>query len=231
MERFNQVSVKMKKGNYSNFTLDLKCRLLDLEFTESSISKQQKPVLSIQAIKQAITATKLMIDTLESSIIQMHNTRKPSDVKVTPTAHKNEHHTVVPPKDYEPKCIDTLYPVPHFERKLRSLAQLCQEPEDDEQQDRPKLTQNTATMIPLVFSIIEPQLQQTNERPTFANAITHDMYSEAIKSIQDMTCYLGKSSVVLDVDEEERSFVDPISSALTFGRTFMLNIDNPQPRE
>lgn len=228
MERFNQVSVKMKKGNYSNFILDLKCRLLDLEFTDSTMSSQSKPVLSKQAIKQAITATKLMIDTLESCISQMNNIRKPSIAKVAPNTHKVEH-VVAPPKDYKPKCIDTLYPVPHFERKLRSLAQLCQEPNEDVKS--PDLLQ-TATVIPLVLSIIEPQQQQqTEERPTFVNAIAHDMYAEAIQCIQDMTRYLGKSSVVLDVDEEESMFVDPVSSALTFGRTFMLNMDNPQPRE
>lgn len=291
MERFNEVSVKMKKGNFSNFTLDLKCRLLDLEYTESDISTQQKPALSIQAIKQAITATKLMIDTLDSSISQMNitsrtpttnsgsidiiteaavavgtandsitketissnsSTRSPS-----PTTEKKEY-TVDPPKDYKPKCIDSLYPVPHFERKLRSLAQLCQEPDEtaEEQQPttehhhmkKPSLTQKTAALIPLVFSIIEPQAQaqqqqqQENEstynnsnsisgRPTLAHAIKYDMYSEAIKSIQDMTHYLGKSSVILDVNEEERLFIDPIASALTFGRTFTLNMDNPQPRE
>ncbi|KAG2235710.1 hypothetical protein INT48_009125 [Thamnidium elegans] len=223
MEQFNQVSVKMKKGNYSNFTLDLKCRLIDLEFTESAVSQQQKPTLSLQAIKQAITATKLMIDTLESSITQMNNTSLKGSKPILSS------YTTVP-KDYQPKCIDTLYPVPHFERKLRSLAQLCQEPDEEESQS--SLAQKTATMIPLL-SIIESQQQQqqTEERSTFSNAITHDMYSEAIKSIQDMTCYLGKSSMVLDVDDEEELFINPISSALTFGRTFMLNMDNPQPRE
>ncbi|KAI9269641.1 hypothetical protein EDC94DRAFT_599500 [Helicostylum pulchrum] len=222
MERFNQVSVKMKKGNYSNFTLDLKCRLIDLEFTESAVSQQIKPTLSLQAIKQAITATKLMIDTLESSITQMNNTSLKGS---KPTLSS---YTTVP-KDYQPKCIDTLYPVPHFERKLRSLAQLCQEPDEETQSS---LAQKTASMIPLL-SIIESQQQQqqTEERSTFSNAITHDMYSEAIKSIQDMASYLGKSSMVLDVDDEEELFMNPISSALTFGRTFMLNMDNPQPRE
>lgn len=222
MERFNQVSVKMKKGNYSNFTLDLKCRLIDLEFTESVVSQQKKPTLSLQAIKQAITATKLMIDTLESSITQMNNTSLKGS---KPTLSS---YTTVP-KDYQPKCIDTLYPVPHFERKLRSLAQLCQEPDEESQSS---LAQKTASMIPLL-SIIESQQQQqqTEERSTFSNAITHDMYSEAIKSIQDMAGYLGKSSMVLDVDDEEELFMNPISSALTFGRTFMLNMDNPQPRE
>lgn len=297
----------MKKGNYSNFTLDLKCRLLDLEHTQStqafstntatttsnskcsSQSQQQKPALSMQAIQQAITATKLMIDTLESSTSQINNITSNnaaskdtliSEKKKTKKEKKpyvltgitKEQYSIDPPKDYKPKCIDTLYPVAHFERKLRSLAQLCQEPDEVEGEEgtsqnnssnsnsnsnnnsnkshikRPSITQNTAAMIPLVFSMIEPTstpamsasssaattttiTSASNYRPTFASAITHDMYAEAIKYIQDMTHCFGKSSVVLDVNEEEELFVDPKLSSLTFGRTFMLNMDNPQPRE
>lgn len=296
MERFNEVSVRMKKGNYSNFTLDLKCRLLDLEYTQSILTnvdiQQQKSGLSIQTIQQAITATKLMIDTLESSASQINNMTSKSDSapilppEEEPKLDKNptplrkslskrllnmknalaeddddsdsaivkNQFSIDPPKDYKPKCIDTLYPVPHFERKLRSLAQLCQEPEEDSDEvaynNHPSLTQKTAAMIPLVFSMIESSITPimsasssaaTNDtvtpsnavigRPSFATTITHDMYAEAIKSLQDMTHYLGKSSVVLDVDEEERLFLDPISSALTIGRTFMFNMNNPQPRE
>lgn len=259
----------MKKGNYSNFTLDLKCRLLDLEYTQSNlnISTQtytptcNKPALSIQAIQQAITATKLMIDTLESTSSQIHNMTSTnnsnnadglktvsSDTSISSSTMR---YSVDPPKDYKPKYIDTLYPVAHFERKLRSLAQLCQEPDDEKEKHhikRPSFTQKTATMIPLVFSMIESQSSQppmstssstatatpssvASQRPTFANTIAHNMYTEAIKYIQEMTRYFGKSSVVLDVEEEDNLFVDPISSALTIGRTFMLNVDNPQPRE
>ena len=198
----------MKKGNYSNFTLDLKRRLLDLQFTQETVSKQHKPALSIQAIEQAVTATKLMIDTLESS-----------------SSHAEQ---IL--EDYTPQCIDTLYPVPHFEKKLRSLAQLCQEPAE-EPKKKPSLVQKTAKIIPFVFSIIESQHQQSEKGPSFANTIKHDMYSEAIDCIQDMIGYLAKSSVVLSVDEEDEAFVEPIASAVVFGRTFMLNMENPQPRE
>ncbi|CEP17642.1 hypothetical protein [Parasitella parasitica] len=292
MEKFNEVaSLRMKKGNYSNFTLDLKCRLLDLEYTQSTQnsstnstsntvcnrqSQQQKPVLSLQAIQQAITATKLMIDTLESSTSQINNLTINSKTEAQdtltagtkpekePQASKDrvkEQHSIDPPKDYKPKFIDTLYPVAHFERKLRSLAQLCQEPDELEGREetdsssssnnnnkghikRPSIAQKTAAMIPLVFSMIEPNLTPSSssattntialassQRPTFANAITHDMYAEAIKYIQNMTHCLGKSSVVLDVNEEEESLLKPKSSVLTFGHTFMLNMDNPKPRE
>ncbi|KAG2202281.1 hypothetical protein INT47_010729, partial [Mucor saturninus] len=208
MERFNLVSVKMKKGNYSNFTLDLQYRLLDLEYTE----RIQTSGLSLHAIKGATTATKLMIDTLESSLSQMNNHGKSMMKPVV-------EHTTTVPKGYQPKCIDTLYPVPHFERKLRSLAQLCQEPDD----------QKINHVIPLVFSILESP-STCFEKQAVAT-MNHDMYAEAIVSIQEMTAYLGKSSVVLDVNEEEDLFVRPVSSALTFGRTFMLNMENPQPRE
>ncbi|KAI8075354.1 uncharacterized protein B0P05DRAFT_547175 [Gilbertella persicaria] len=224
MEKFNEVSVKMKRGNYSNFTLDLRCRLLDLEHTQLILQNKvaDKPALSTQAIQQTIAATKLMIDTLESSTSQMNNLSKDT----TPQG------SVEPPKDYKPKCIDTLYPVPHFERKLRSLAQLCQEPDKNDPNRRKSITQNTATMIPLVFSMMEAQ--QTNlpihSRTTLANTIMHNMYAETIKSIQDIAHHFGKSSVILDVEDEEKLFVDPVSSALTIGRTLMLNMDNPQPR-
>ncbi|KAL9557180.1 hypothetical protein MBANPS3_001522 [Mucor bainieri] len=301
MEKFSEVSIRMKKGNYSNFTLDLKCRLLDLEYTQSTQAfstntttnhsnsqpqqqpqQQQKPALSMQAIQQAITATKLMIDTLESSTSQINNVTSSHSAETADTVRverkkastqenqapaskqvAKEQHSIDPPKEYKPKCIDTLYPVAHFERKLRSLAQLCQEPDELEEESkhdaeqsgkghikRPSITQKTAAMIPLVFSMIEPSSTPSMsvssssattatitsasnsqlQRPTFANAITHDMYAEAIKYIQDMTHCLGQSSVVLDVNEEEELFLDPTSSALTFGRTFMLNMDNPQPR-
>ncbi|KAI7892846.1 uncharacterized protein EV154DRAFT_503742 [Mucor mucedo] len=211
MERFNLVSLKMKKGNYSNFTLDLQYRLLDLEYTE----RIQTSGLSLHAIKGATTATKLMIDTLESSLSQMNNHHHGKTIMMKPVV---EHTTTV--KGYQPKCIETLYPVPHFERKLRSLAQLCQEPADDEKMNH---------VVPLVFSILESS-SIISEKPAVAT-MNHDMYAEAIVSIQEMTAYLGKSSVVLDVNEEEDLFVRPVSSALTFGRTFMLNMENPQPRE
>lgn len=261
----------MKKGNYSNFTLDLKRRLLDLQFTESTVSKQQKPSLSIQAIQQAIAATQLMIDTLEYSIglinqskkIQTSSSSSSSSSSASSSASSSSTSSSLKekggdhsPKDYTPQCIDTLYPVPHFEKKLRSLAQLCQEPNenDDEEEDerkiankkchmkKPSLTEKTTKMIPLMFSIIGLQQhpndqnseqrdeQEESSRPTFASAIKHDMYSEAIDSIQDMTRYFGKSSVILDADEEEKEFIDPINSAITFGRTFMMNMDNPRPR-
>lgn len=190
-----------------------------------------------------------MIDTLESTSSQINNitsTVDPPPQQPTSADTKMRY----PPKDYKPKYIDTLYPVAHFERKLRSLAQLCQEPDEEDEDNskhhikRPSFTQKTATMIPLVFSMIEhsPAMSTSSstatttpstiaQRPTFANTIAHNMYTEAIKYMQDMTRYFGKSSVVLDVEEEDNLFVDPISSALTIGRTFMLNVDNPQPRE
>jgi hypothetical protein len=195
----------MKKGNYSNFLLDLKCRLLDLDYTESILinettSSQQKPALSIQALRQAITATRLMIDTLELNTGHTEDKTK---------EQKDEQHPYIilkTPKDYKPNYIDTLYPVAHFERKLRSLEQLCHKPlEEEEEEQLHSITQ----AIPLVVSIIEPQPVNTAAVGTasFVHAITHDMYSEAIKLLKEMTRYLGKSSVELDVDGEELAFI------------------------
>ncbi|KAI9469866.1 MAG: hypothetical protein EXX96DRAFT_623462 [Benjaminiella poitrasii] len=303
MHKFNEVSTRMKKGNYSNFILDLKYRLLDLEHTQSVLMNpnqqcspsRQKPALSLKAIQQAIIATKFMIDTLESSKSQISNSTDSVDVdegtlhqRIEPTTTENdqgneiENTTSISPytihsdllkDDYQPKVIDTLSPVAHFERKLRSLAQLCQEPNDEQQLEtshtenlntndmnypiQSSLAQKTAAMIPLVFSMIgsptpatlaSKPLSSTNENSststndknlegaqrrhsTLANTIKRDMYAEVIDYIQDTIRYLGKSSVILDVDDEESLFIEPVSSALTIGRTFMLNMNNPQPRE
>lgn len=38
----------MKKGNYANFMLDLKCRLLDLEYTEQALDDKQEQQLQDQ---------------------------------------------------------------------------------------------------------------------------------------------------------------------------------------
>ncbi|KAI7907216.1 uncharacterized protein BX663DRAFT_495216 [Cokeromyces recurvatus] len=280
MGKFNEVSIKMKKGNYSNFILDLKYRLLDLEYTQTVLndttSFEQKPVLSAKAIEQAIIATKFMIDTLESSKSQINNladdrnkidnTTEPDIIPIIKNDDTFYQFTsdTIHNDDYKPKLIDTLSPVAHFERKLRSLAQLCQEPEENEQQESIKpttlidnglnhtkqhnLTQKTTTMIPFMFSIIKPS--NTNIGPVssseeeclkdsdnnqqnlaFANSIKRDMYSKVIKYMKDMVHYFGRNSVILNVNDEESLFINPVSSALTIGRAFMLNMDNPQPRE
>ncbi|KAI8376919.1 hypothetical protein BD560DRAFT_422213 [Blakeslea trispora] len=242
MDKFTEVSVKMKKGNYLNFMLDLKCRLLDLEHTQAMLKDRtdnKKPALSAQAIQQTITATKLMIDTLDLSLSQIKTSRTDKPIHQTeitidkdPLVLPPWHALVEPPSDYQPNCIDTLYPVPHFERKLRSLAQLCQEPDENEPNRRESITQNTVTMIPLVFSMMEGQQSShaSNIRTTLASTFMHDVYTKVIKSIQDIAHYFGKSSVVLEVEEEEEVFVDPVDSALTIGRTLMLNMSHPQPR-
>ncbi|KAG1226017.1 hypothetical protein G6F35_003104 [Rhizopus arrhizus] len=187
-ERFHQASSHLKRGNYVNFMLDLKCHLLDLEYTKSTTKH-----LSMEAIEQAATVTRFILETLEFSLPPIE-----------------------PPRDYQPTCIDTLYPVPNFERKLRSLAQLCQQ---------------STRVIPLVYSMIEPQTNVPTRRLTFSNSIMNDIYHEVIQCLKQMTVYLGQSSVVLDLEEEEESFVEPVSFALTMGHTFMLNMVNPQPRE
>lgn len=59
-------------------------------------------------------------------------------------------------------------------------------------------------MIPLV-SIIEPQSSKTDkvQRRLFDDVNEHDMYSEAIKYITDLTMELGRSTITLDLEEEE----------------------------
>ena len=64
----------MKKGNFSNFALDLKCRLMDLEYTQQQVlhdDSKKKCSISVEAMQQAITVTKLMIDTVESYVVQL----------------------------------------------------------------------------------------------------------------------------------------------------------------
>ncbi|RCH93984.1 hypothetical protein CU097_005718 [Rhizopus azygosporus] len=145
MDRFSRASSHLKRGNYANFMLDLKCRLLDLEYTKLATKH-----LSKEAIDQAATVIKYIIDTLEGS-----------------------YNAIEPPDDYKPVCIDTLYPVPNFERKLRSLAQLCRQ---------------SNKVISLVYSMMEPSSSSPpQERLTFSRSVMHDMYDEAIRYIQETT--------------------------------------------
>lgn len=69
----DQVARLMKKGNFSNFAFDLKCRLVDLEHTQSVLKSKPNPDISLDAMQQAITVTRLMIDTVESYVIQLLN--------------------------------------------------------------------------------------------------------------------------------------------------------------
>ncbi|KAL0140772.1 hypothetical protein V8B55DRAFT_1510347 [Mucor lusitanicus] len=235
MEKFSEVLLDLE---YTQSTQAFSANTTTHSNNQSQQQQQQKPALSMQAIQQAITATKLMIDTLESSTNTMRVERKKTlpqegEAPVSKQIAK-EQHSIDPPKDYKPNASI------HSIRKLRSLAQLCQEPDEAEEENkqdaeqsntqsskshikRPSITQKTAAMIPLVFSIIEPSSTPSMsvssssattatitsvsnsqlQRPTFANAITHDMYAEAIKYIQDMTHCLGQSSVVLDPREKE----------------------------
>ncbi|KAI9013389.1 hypothetical protein CLU79DRAFT_769125 [Phycomyces nitens] len=281
MDRFNEVSRLMKIGNFSNFALDLKHRFLDLEHTKQTLEKDcsqasgplnepHKPsCLSIKAVQQAITSTRLMMDTVESyaaqlarddaeqnqevSLAQSAETQLSlkatdslaSDVEIedvetngvdakrSSRAESYFSETDTETENYEPRCIDTLYPVPHFERKLRSLAQLCQEPDltsQPRQKGKKKHSLPQTTVIPLV-SIITPQFKTSSKQQrSFASAIAHDMYSEAIAYTTAIVSDMGRSSVVLDVEEEEADCMDPLQSAISVGRLFVLNLDNPSPR-
>ncbi|ORX55824.1 hypothetical protein DM01DRAFT_1335202 [Hesseltinella vesiculosa] len=280
MDRFNEVSRLMKKGNYANFILDLKHRLLDLDFTEQTMmnhddggqnddSAQHRPRLSLQAISQAETITKLMIDTMETYASQYIQPADPSPDDPSSTVSTSSHlasvpafatectDIVEPAADYKPNLVDSLYPVPHFERKLRSLSQLCHEPTS--QPEPPLLTrtppatcpqdpspprhhQDTGrpshrrslpdtSLIPLA-SIIEPQGIIPDVPPAssshllFNHESNHDMYSEAIKCIADLTIDLGRSSITLQVEQETSRNADPLSHALTFGRVVTINMQH-----
>ncbi|KAI7877758.1 hypothetical protein K492DRAFT_238944 [Lichtheimia hyalospora FSU 10163] len=309
-ERFDEVARLMKKGNFSNFAFDLKCRLVDLEHTQSVLKDKPNPDISLDAMKQAITVTRLMIDTVESYVIQLlneplraespnstsdyHYSRKSSEgyqstpgpmtpnsisdlMIMTPKDEKEYHQRqdasppvsslqplailtqghemassclMEPGNDYQPKYIETLHPVAHFERKLRSLAQLCQEPHHPSQQqqqqqqplsDEPS-SSNTNThrrssnlmpeVIPLA-SAIEPKIAEEEQpsKPTFASTITHDMYAEAIRSMMEMTQELGCSSEMLDLVEDETAYLQPYIGTLSVGGAFLMNMRNPQPKQ
>lgn len=73
IDSHDQVARLMKKGNFSNFAFDLKCRLVDLEHTQSVLKSKPNPDISLDAMQQAITVTRLMIDTVESYVIQLLN--------------------------------------------------------------------------------------------------------------------------------------------------------------
>ncbi|KAJ8661640.1 hypothetical protein O0I10_002447 [Lichtheimia ornata] len=320
-ERFDEVARLMKKGNFSNFAFDLKCRLVDLEHTQSVLKSKPNPDISSDAMQQAITVTRLMIDTVESYVIQLlneplraespnstsdyHYSRKSSEgyqstpgpmtpnsisdlmmmtakddkeyqqqkqdtsppppvASVQPLAiftqgHENPSNCLMEPgNDYKPKYIETLHPVAHFERKLRSLAQLCQEPhhppqqQQHQQQQQKEPSSSSASndpslsssnqhrrssnlmpeVIPLV-SAIEPKIAEEEQlsKPTFASTITHDMYAEAIRSMMEMTQDLGCSSEMLDLVEDEAAYLQPYTGTLSVGGAFIMNMRNPQPKQ
>ncbi|KAI9268135.1 hypothetical protein BDA99DRAFT_504939 [Phascolomyces articulosus] len=329
-ERFNEVSRLMKKGNFSNFAMDLKYRLMDLEYTQKLVGshdeEKQQCNISIEAMQQAITVTRLMVDTVESYLVQLVHestpellsdyssttttvatpgaasggggSRKASDgflattpitpsnslpetpndirqqqqlpqqqqqegggvggslvfplLALIPQSHEDQVKCLFeePGSDYEPKFVDTLHPVSHFERKLRSLAQLCQEPKQPQQKDQPyristttsvatKRTSLPATVIPLASAIEPPRSSPIDEeagedgqlnKPTFASTINEDMYAEAIKCMTEMTHDFGFSSEILDLIEDEEMYLQPTSGVLLVGRTFVMNMKNPQPR-
>ncbi|KAI9262754.1 hypothetical protein BY458DRAFT_540765 [Sporodiniella umbellata] len=174
MSQFHLLSLHLKRGNYANFMLDLKCRLLDLDYTRT------QKILPAEAIEQAETLTRFILETLETTLP-----------------------TVDSPPDYKPTCIDTLYPMPQMEKKLRSLAQLCQKPSE---------------VIPLAYSIMAPQVSQP--RHTFSNSVMEDVYQQMIEDLKEMTHSLSH-----DYWSES---IEPTSSSITIGRTFMLDFDYAQ---
>ncbi|KAI9319769.1 hypothetical protein BX666DRAFT_1916064 [Dichotomocladium elegans] len=291
-ERFNEVARYMKKGNFSNFAYDLKCRIMDLEYTQSVLRNMPNPDISLDALQQAITTTHLMIDTVESYVAQLlHEPTSPSikngddsndyyylsrkssegygsigpstpnsvqdiltkediylaqqdgsshttSTNLQPLAILAQNHEDLskcllgPGSDYQPRFIETLHPVAHFERKLRSLAQLCQGPHQrcntESSVSQPSFTRTA--VIPLV-SAISPKMTYAAANPTLASTITHDMYAEAIRSMMDMVKALGWSSEVLDLVEEEAMFLQPSASVLMVGGSFIMNMKNPHARQ
>ncbi|CAO3672448.1 unnamed protein product [Rhizopus stolonifer] len=173
IDQFRQISQHLKRGNYANFMLDLKCRLLDLDYTLS----QQAP-LSTEAIEQAKTLTQFILETLELTLPAMEA-----------------------PKEYRPVLIDSLYPIPKMEKRLRSLAQLCR-PSD---------------LIPLAYSLMAPP-RVFQQRLTFSSSVMEDVYEQVIEDLKQMT--IG----------QEQEQVQEESSLITIGHLFMLNLD-PQQKE
>ncbi|CAO3594332.1 unnamed protein product [Absidia cylindrospora] len=216
-----------------------------------------KECLSMEALHQAQTVTRLMLDAMDTYATQWIRTPHDGDNSedlstdleddspISPTyVDKNQvvdsPEVFEPAKDYQPKYVDTLYPVAHFDRKLRTLSQLCHEPDRDQilrhrhssnNGHQPRSLPSTS-VIPLV-SIIEPQRRKTNKaikRRLFDKITNHDMYTEAIKYITDFTTELGRSSVALELEEEDTQFIEPLSHAMTFGRVFMLNLEDSHLR-
>ncbi|KAG1467463.1 hypothetical protein G6F56_004404 [Rhizopus delemar] len=173
IDQFRQISQHLKRGNYANFMLDLKCRLLDLDYTLS-----QQVSLSTEAIEQAKTLTQFILETLELTLPAMEA-----------------------PKEYQPVLIDSLYPIPKMEKRLRSLAQLCR-PSD---------------LIPLAYSLMAPP-RVFQQRLTFSNSVMEDVYEQVIEDLKQMT--IG----------QEQEQVQEESSLITIGHLFMLNLD-PQQKE
>ncbi|KAI8073182.1 hypothetical protein BC940DRAFT_104517 [Gongronella butleri] len=83
------------------------------------------------------------------------------------------------------------------------------------------------SLIPLA-SIIEPQrdVADASSYHLFRHHPNHDMYSEAIKCISDLTIELGRSTTALQVELQTGRNIDPIAQAIAFGRIVTLNMHN-----
>ncbi|KAF7724142.1 Guanine nucleotide exchange protein smcr8 [Apophysomyces ossiformis] len=235
--------------------------------------KQNCQNMSVDAVQQAVAITKLMLDTVESNATQTsrekvservtsetfvespspYETAKEQQQQLSRRIPRKQKYLSnfgrLSGKPHAPKYVETLHPVAHFERKLRTLAQLCEDPDIDINPDGTQYSLPQATVIPLA-SVLEPQLAQLSlsKKKKSTTSSIHDMYAEAIQCIMGVLKYLGRDSVALDVEEEEELFLgkskysvsvhfllmyafkEPSFEAISIGRTFILNMDNPRPR-
>lgn len=89
-----QVARLLKSGNYVNFSLDLKYRLLDLEHTEAILqsNKKNKPQ-SLEAVRQSATATRLMIDVVEGYISQLNDSGESQQLRQQQQQQQQREHS------------------------------------------------------------------------------------------------------------------------------------------
>lgn len=113
----------------------------------------------------------------------------------------------------------------HFERRLRSVAQLCRNSRKGKGLDE------TRSAIPLVSSIEPKQNEDLSSKVTISKAVKDNLFTEAMQRLGDMTAEFGVNNEVLEIIDDGRLLLEPLSSTVFIGDSFVINMDNPQPRD
>lgn len=137
----------MKKGNFSNFAFDLKCRLVDLEHTQSVLKSKPNPDISSDAMQQAITVTRLMIDTVESYVIQLLNEPLRAE---SPTSTSDYHYSRKSSEGYQST------PGPMTPNSISDLMMMTAKDEKEYQQQQKQDTSSSSPPAAPPVASVQP---------------------------------------------------------------------------
>lgn len=125
----------------------------------------------------------------------------------------------------QPSFVDIEHPVAHFERRLRSVAQLCRNSRKGDAVDE------THSAIPLVSTIEPKQTEDLLSKVTISKAVKDNLFTEAMQRLGRMTIEFGVNNEVLELMDDECALIEPLSSNVFIGEEFIANMENPQPRD